>query len=100
MDILPMGGEVKPDRQNDNYATSKEGAATDTELSSFGIAEGAEISSSGIVEGAVIEMKPELEAWNNPRINTWRFLVSLYCLFMLGANDASIGVCIQQPLHS
>jgi hypothetical protein len=78
--ILPSVAEITPGLQNDRHPASNEGRATDTEPSS--------------AEVALEESKPTLEAWNNPPINTWRYLVALYCLFMLGANDASIGVCI------
>lgn len=32
------------------------------------------------------------DTWKNPRVNLWRYLATLFALFMLGAHDASIGV--------
>jgi hypothetical protein len=39
------------------------------------------------------------EKWNSPSINRWRYFITLFSLFVLGANDASIRVCapIQTP---
>jgi hypothetical protein len=33
-----------------------------------------------------------LEYWNNPRINTWRFLATLLSFLMMGGNDGAFGV--------
>jgi hypothetical protein len=33
-----------------------------------------------------------LEHWNNPKINTWRFLATLWSFWMMGANDGAFGV--------
>lgn len=33
-----------------------------------------------------------LEHWNSPRINTWRFLATLWSFWMMGANDGAFGV--------
>ncbi len=33
-----------------------------------------------------------LERWDDPRINTWRFLATLWGFWMMGANDGAFGV--------
>jgi hypothetical protein len=33
-----------------------------------------------------------LQKWNSPRINAWRFLVTLYSFIILGMNDGTVGV--------
>jgi hypothetical protein len=78
-DTLPSVAEIAADLQNDKYAAGNGNFAADTDPPPM--------------EGALEETKPTSESWNNPPINTWRYLVTLYCLFTLGANDASIGVC-------
>jgi hypothetical protein len=35
-----------------------------------------------------------LQGWNKPRINIWRFVATNYCFYMMGLNDAAVGVCI------
>jgi hypothetical protein len=43
---------------------------------------------------APVTTGPTLLIWNKPRINLWRFLVTLLCFFNMGANDAAYGVGI------
>jgi hypothetical protein len=46
-------------------------------------------------ESAHIDPEPTvdtLEQWNNPRINTWRFLATLLSFLMMGGNDGAFGV--------
>lgn len=38
------------------------------------------------------EAGPALLKWNHPRINMWRFFVTLLSFIIMGANDASYGV--------
>lgn len=33
-----------------------------------------------------------LEHWNEPRINTWRFMATLLSFLMMGGNDGAFGV--------
>lgn len=74
--IPPVVTEVTPTLPNDSSTASNEGRPNKT--ASF---------SAAAVEDTADETKPTLETWNNPRNNRWKYLVSLYCLFMLGAND-------------
>jgi hypothetical protein len=37
---------------------------------------------------------PALERWNEPRINKYRYLATLYSFIIMGMNDAAIGVSI------
>ena len=53
------------------------------------------------VESAATEVLPRpvtaaevLQRWNKPRINIWRFVVMNYCFYMMGLNDAAVGVYI------
>jgi len=39
----------------------------------------------------------ELERWNEPRSNLFRFLVTLYSFIIMGMNDGAVGV---SALHS
>ncbi|KAK6064816.1 major facilitator superfamily transporter [Seiridium cupressi] len=38
--------------------------------------------------------KPSLERWNQPRINTYRFIVTNYSFIVMGMNDACVGALI------
>lgn len=40
-----------------------------------------------------VQDEKSVDTWKYPRINLWRYLATLFCMLMLGANDASIGVC-------
>lgn len=39
-----------------------------------------------------------LERWNEPRINTWRFLATLLSFLMMGGNDGAFGVNKSYPV--
>lgn len=56
--------------------------------------------STRTVDSTAGETKPTLETWNIPEVNTRRYPVLLYCLFVLfvlDTNNASIGVCVTYP---
>jgi hypothetical protein len=36
----------------------------------------------------------ELEIWNKPRINMWRYFATLYTFVIMGMNDAAYGVSL------
>ena len=38
------------------------------------------------------DTKAELRRWNNPRINTYRYLVANFGFVIIGMNDAAYGV--------
>jgi hypothetical protein len=40
----------------------------------------------------------KLEQWNNPRINMYRYLTTLFCLIIMGMNDAAYGVSLSKPI--
>jgi len=40
----------------------------------------------------------DLEKWNEPKINTFRFLTTLFCFIIMGMNDGSLGVCYSANL--
>lgn len=40
----------------------------------------------------------ELEKWNRPRINIYRYLATLYSFVIMGMNDAAYGVSGHSPL--
>lgn len=41
----------------------------------------------------------ERQGWNNPKVNMWRFMATIFCFLVLGANDAAVGVC-KLTIHS
>jgi hypothetical protein len=40
----------------------------------------------------------ELEKWNHPRINMYRYLTTLFCLILMGMNDAAYGVSLSKAI--
>lgn len=38
-----------------------------------------------------------LEQWNKPRINTYRYLATIYSFIVMGMNDAAYGVSLKAP---
>jgi MFS family permease len=85
MDIqTSYSGAEQRESGNYSHATSKEGAVINQDYH----------MSTVTSNGAEGEGKPVAETWKSPRLNIGRYLATLFCLFMLGANDASIGVCI------
>ena len=56
--------------------------------------EGNEVVSGGVektLESHVAET-PELEVWNKPRINQYRYFATLITFIVMGMNDAAYGV--------
>jgi hypothetical protein len=39
----------------------------------------------------------KLEKWNQPRINMYRYFTTLFCLIIMGMNDAAYGVSFPTP---
>jgi len=39
----------------------------------------------------------DLEQWNKPRINTYRYLAAIYSFIVMGMNDAAYGVSLKAP---
>lgn len=46
----------------------------------------------GLEEQSTNNETQALQQWNNPRINVWRYLVTLLGFVIMGMNDAAIGV--------
>ncbi len=40
----------------------------------------------------------KLEQWNHPRINMYRYLTTLFCLILMGMNDAAYGVSLSKTI--
>jgi len=40
----------------------------------------------------------KLEKWNHPRINMYRYLTTLFCLILMGMNDAAYGVSLLKAI--
>jgi hypothetical protein len=40
----------------------------------------------------------KLEQWNHPRINMYRYLTTLFCLILMGMNDAAYGVSLSKAI--
>lgn len=40
----------------------------------------------------------KLEQWNHPRINMYRYLNTLFCLILMGMNDAAYGVSLSKAI--
>ena len=41
------------------------------------------------------EASTQLERWNHPRINMYRYLTTLLCFINMGMNDAAYGVSLK-----
>jgi hypothetical protein len=39
-----------------------------------------------------ITQTPDLEIWNKPKVNKYRYLATLYTFIVMGMNDAAYGV--------
>ncbi len=54
----------------------------------------------GAKSGETVEDSPnetnKLEQWNHPRINLYRYLTTLFCLILMGMNDAAYGVSLSK----
>jgi hypothetical protein len=74
-----------------------EGERRKDDITSFSLEDGPnEIISGGgekHPQGPVTET-PELEIWNKPRINMYRYLATLYTFIIMGMNDAAYGVSL------
>jgi len=63
-----------------------------TTSSDFPLESGIESKEHTDSRGATPE---QLEQWNNPKINIYRYLATLYTFVIMGMNDAAYGVCLQ-----
>lgn len=70
------------------------------DITSFSLEDGAK----GLVSGggeqelqSPVTETPELEIWNKPSINMWRYFAALYTFVIMGMNDAAYGVSLVHP---
>ena len=72
-----------------------DGEARKDDITSFSLEDGAKGPVSGGGEQELqkpVTDTPELEIWNKPSINMWRYFATLYTFVIMGMNDAAYGV--------
>lgn len=60
--------------------------------------DGAEVAGDDLQDGAggcEVDNNPRREAWDNPRINMYRYCAVNLSFFVMGMHDGCIGVCIK-----
>lgn len=99
-DRIFMASPIELSRTNgdENVKTgSKMDVSCQSELPGTGA--GGELLAEGEPPNGVNQVAA-LQRWNTPRINTFRYLSTLFSFVVMGMNDGAYGVCYPQNMYN